>query len=561
MKKIATLFLAIAVAVSCLSFVSFAADKEAASDGFDFYSMTVHYEQPIITGFVKTTDPIEVKGRDGKPLLDEEGQPVVLKKGGYVWADPTDTLVIPVVKYKDSDGNYNFALQYDETAVKTYNKDIFYSVVSKELGIDSSKLAINKNYGVTDIADHTVIVSRAAVSFFGPTNLYDDAGNPNPNFTKKDGYIVDKNVDENGNNYRIDENGYQVDANGVWFASDGHRVELFAEIGENQFKWIKLADRVDKDGIILPLSEITNEYLVEKKIIEMPAEYVDITDDFDETKDYDGNGTKGDSADKAAHKKLKSDKKSWLKGSCASTYVIDYKDYNGDGKKTTADLEGYKSKDATFTGEDILKKDISGMILYTNGTPKAGEPLASVKIKNITLEIDAMGTQLYTDVASDPMQKNEIIVTFGDVYENVKAALDKVAADSTRYYTEGGIIGSAKCVTTKTEYKADEEDAFPKTLKSVELVLEEGTEIPSNAFVYFNFNVKENQADYKKVYIKKTGNKLATVNRAKLDVEKLPTKEVEESEGKKGCGSVIAGGVSVMSVLALAYVALRKKEN
>lgn len=560
MKKIAALLLTIVVAVSCMSFASFAEDATAAcTDGFDFYSMTVHYEQAVVTGFKKVTEAINVKDHDGNALLDENGEQVVLKKGGYLWADATDAYVVPVVCYKDADGNYNYALQYDETPVKSYSKDGFYAVVSKELGIDSSALSVTKNYGLTDIADNTVISSKNAITVYGPMIYYDDAGNPNPNFTKKDGYFLDQRVDENGNNYRIDEDGYVIDANNNWYGSDGHRIELFVEV-DGTYKWIKAADRMDANGRLMAMSDITNKYLIEKGVIDYPDEYKNIGDDFDATIDYDKDGEVGTNKDKKEFNTLKKAKASWLKNTDAMTYVIDYKDYNGDGKKTTDDLVGYKAADAVFTGDDIQKREIAGEIYYITGTPDAGQPLTTVKIKNITLEIDAMGTQLYADVASDPQQANEIIVTYGDVYANVKAALDKIAADPTKEYNDGAVIGAAKCVTTKTEAAA-ETTGYPSSMKSIELTLEEGVTIPQNAMIYFNFVVKANQAENEKNYVTKSNHGLLTINRSKLDVENLPTKEVEETEEKKGCFGTISGGVAVVSVLAMAFVALKKKED
>lgn len=558
MKKIVALFLTLVLAVSCMA-SAFASDTATTptADGFDFYSMTIHYAEPVVLGYTYNTSGFDVVDHNGNPLLDDSGAAVHLKKG-YLWAEPSDTLIVPVVYY-NKDGVTNQTLAYNGDALKNnkHNKDVFYAVIAKNLNIDSSHLTVLKSFGLSDIADGDVITAKESVAVYGAGEYYDDAGVVNPNFTKDaDGYFVDKEVDENGANLRIDDNGYKIDANGIWHSIDGHRIEPFIEI-DDTFVWVSLENRMI-DGKIANLDKLTNQYFIDKGIIQVAKKFALIGDSYDNTVDYNGDGTITNE-DKTEYNSLVKEKKVWLSTTSVSTFVVDYIDADGDGKVTDKDLPENNKKETTYTADNIMKKkQKDGTEIPVYGTPVMGTPKTKVQISKITIEIDALGSTLYSDVASDPQQQNEIIVTYGDVYANVKLATDYVAEHPEKEYKDGAVVGTAKCVTTKTEVA--EADGIPSTVKSVDLVMEENVELPTNVMFYFNFVVKTAQPENTKTYIAKKDYNLLTINRQKLDVESLPDAP-KTDDGKQGCGNMIGGGIALVSLAACAFVALRKKED
>lgn len=571
MKKFFALFLIVAIAVTSLVVPAFA-EEASAPGGLDFYSLTIHYETPVVVDFKYVTDEDQIVKKDasGNEVKDEEGNPVYLNKA-YVWGDARSTYVIGVTEYsiKNEDGDVvtNQHLDYQEAVLKNKKYEtLFYAVNAPDLGVNSSKLALNANYGLVDITNNTVIANKASVNVLGPQQFFDDAGTPNPNFTYENGYFLDVNKDADGNNYRIDVNGYVIDANNIWHDGDGRRVEPFVVLendGKEEYIWIDIASRI-ADGIVIDYKTISNQSLIDKGILKMPEKYANLADEYDSTVDYDGDGTPGKSKDKVAYKALVKEKENWLSGSDIMLYRIDFQDTNGDGKKTDEDLAAYNSADKTFTEADILvSKTKDGKEMKVPGTPVIGTPISKVKVSKLSVEIDAMGESMPADLASDPQQKNEIIVTIGDLYDNVKAAVDYVAANSSKVYTDGKLVGSAKSVTTKTEMK--EETGLPSTVKSIDLTLEEGIEFTPFANFYIQFKVETSQpaaaSDFN--YIAKKGYNLIAINKSKLDVTTIPDqpKATEAPKQESGCGSLLAGSVAVMAVMAAAVVALKKKED
>ena len=105
------------------------------------------------------------------------------------------------------------------------------------------------------------------------------------------------------------------------------------------------------------------------------------------------------------------------------------------------------------------------------------------------------------------------------------------------------------------------EEGTPSTVKSVDVVLTEGVEIPVNANLYFNFKIQENQPEAAANFATKPGsNRPMSINAYKFDetkdVELVPVEEKQD----KGCGSIIGGSAAVISALA-AVVLLKKKEE
>ena len=585
MKRVLAIFLALTVIISCLSMSVFAEDGAAldiaaaatVTDGFDFYSMTVYYTTPVVVGYkyVVTADNVVKKDKDGNVVKDEDGNDVILNKA-WIFDDAQSEYVVPVNQYMvstDDGDKTSQVLAYGDTALKNkkYNT-LFYGIDSTDLGLLSTGLAINTNYGITNIDSGTALTSISSVNVYGVREYYDDAGTPNPNFTMVDGYFLDQSVDAEGNNLRIDINGFVIDANNIWHSADGHRIEPFVETDENVYTWINLKSRLGEDGKVIDYTTITNQILIDSGVLTLPSTYAILgaNDEYDATVDYDGDGEIKAAKDKKAYTSLVKAKKNWLESCDIQMYTIDYQDTNGDGKKTEDDLAGYNAADFEITQEMILiqkdkdgtpKTDINGNPFYVHGTPELGNPVTKVEISKLTVEIDAAGDQLYSDVASDPQQQNSVTITCGDLYTNIKTALDYVAEHPEKTYTDGVIIGTAKCVTTKTESVS--ESGYPSTMKSVEVVMEEGAAIPANAVLFFNFNVAVSQKEETKSYISKTQAKsaLMTINKLAINLDNLPDADLPEEEESTGCFGTISGAAAVVALLGAAFVVVRKKEN
>ncbi|MBQ7445191.1 MAG: hypothetical protein IJS71_04530 [Clostridia bacterium] len=599
MKKFLTIVLAVVLALSCFAVPTFADEDVAAAakggDGFDFYSMTVHYTEPVVVSYkyVTKSDNIVKKDVNGNTVKDADGNDVIIDKA-WIYADPCDYYIVPAIAFTNKDGTFtNFQPGYGEKEKgKDKTEEMFYCVVSPAYDMDSKGINKLKTRGLSDIGDNTAISIKSAATLYGPSEFYDDAGTPNPNFKLVDGYFLDKAVDADGNNLRIDINGYVIDANNIWHARDGHRIEPFVEVGENEkgepiLVWIDLESRVGADGKVLDYTTITNQDLIDKKVLTMPEKYATLADTQDPAVDYNEDG-KIDTKDKRAYNSLVKEKEAWLTGCSIQMFTIDYIDLDGDGKKTESDMAdyydankneqydegeayGYNNPKLVIEQKHIMTRtDKEGNVIYVQGSPAIGNPVTKVEIKNITVEIDALGDQLYADVASDPQQKNEIIITTGDIYKNIEKAQAYVAEHPEKMYTEGLVIGRAKCVTTKTEVAEAQAD-YPTTLKSVEVEITEGVEIPANATLYFNFFVQTQQPANEKTYMKAgtakkpADNSLLPINKGEVNLERLPDNPeygaTAEPEPKKGCGQFIGGGIALVAVVGLAFVGFRKKED
>lgn len=573
MKKIISIFLSIVMTVSLFSSFAFAADeKKAGDDAFDFYSLTIHYEEPVVVSYEYRV----LKDADGNPVLNDKGKEV----SGYVWAEPSDKYVIPAAAFCIKNGDEeisNQVLDYQEavltpkvTIVKKNYVSKFYAINSEAAGIDSNDMYLNANFGISGINNNSAIGLVSIANVYGVNRYYDDEGKVNPNYQTKDGYFLDKSKDANGNYNRIDVNEFIIDANNEWHSTDGHRVEPFITLQDGTMAWIDLNVRMI-DGKVAALNDLTNQYLLEKGIIkEVPAEFANVGDEFDENVDYDGNGTKGDRNDNKVYKALVKEKNTWLTTSDVVMYTIDFLDTNGDGKKTKDDLPAYNAADRKFTEADILvqkddkgqpKLNKDGTKTYIYGTPEVGDPLTKVAVKNVTVEIDAIGDQT----------GNKIIITTGDIYKNVTDALDYVKAHPEKMYTEGMLIGSCETVTTKDK-AGEAEVGIPSSVKSVDVKLEDGVVLPQNAVFYLNFFTQTSQGEHEPTYVGKTlkNSLILPINRIPVDLEALPDAPVEEPEETDegnfftklfGCKSVIGGGMAIISVAAACVVALRKKEE
>ena len=572
MKKILAIILTAVMVLSGLSLFVFADEAAEPGDGFDFYSMTAHYKTAVVIGYKYVTkdDNIVKKDRDGNVVKDDAGNDVILDKA-WIFDDPSTEYVVPAVAFTSKDGEFtNQTLSYGDKALgKGKYQNQFYAVRSDVYGIDSSEISINNTYGYTNIGDNTAISIISAATLFGVSEYYDDAGTPNPNFTRDaDGYFLDQELDAEGNNLRIDINSYVIDANGIWHSRDGHRIEPFVEVGEETYTWIDLNSRKEggkPDGRIVDYTTITNAVLLEKGVLKgLPEKYAFENTEADPNVDYDGDGKTGTSKDKRAFNNLLKEKETWINSCSISMFTLEYIDADGDGKKTVDDLPEYNNPDRVITQDDIMvRTDKEGNKILVQGSPAIGNPVTKVEIEKITVEIDAIGTQLYDDVSADPQQKNVITVTTGDILQNIEKAQAFVAEHPEKMYVDGIIIGSAKCVTTKTA-AGDESGNIPSTVKSVDVELTEDVKIPANATLYFNFKVGTQQEKADKKYIAKKDYKLLPINKGEINVNRIPDapkNDDNEEPESRGCRNMIGGGAAALVLIAAAALIVRKKED
>ena len=548
MKKVFALLLTVAVIVTSLAIPAAAATEKVAG-GLDFYSVTVHYSAPVVVSYesVKKSDKVEMVDVYGNKVLDEDGDPVIVT--GYVFSEAVDKYTISAAEFamRNSDGDEitNQVLDYNETALKTTKKAPvqwerrFNAINVSELDINSNNLVYNNNFGISNITDNTVIGINDAASMYGVQELYDDAGNRNPNFAFDGTYFTDVT------GAKIDDNGYIIDDNNIWHNYEDKRVELFVKADDGSYVWVSPANRTDENGRVVNYSKMTNADLVDKGVLSVPASLT-------------------------SEKEIKD----WKEELCRfETFVIAYPDDKT--SLTEAERADYDSASRVITEADIETMMVMGEEMYVNGTPELGTPKTSYTISKITIELDAMGESMAADVASDPQQANEIYLTTGDIYANVKSALDYIAENPNKTYTDGIFIGVAKSVTTKTEMK--DEEGIPSTVKSVDVALEEEVAIPANGAIYLTFKIGQLQPDAAAEFEfnstapegakSSTGAisesetyKLTSVTKVVLNTEKLPDAPVVNSQ-KSGCGSTIAGSFAILCTMAAAAFVLRKKED
>ena len=366
--------------------------------GFDFYSITFHYDKPTVVQYDNVT-AAESKKDNLIPSYSSIGK--LNYTEGYVFAEPEDTFV---VRAGDSLGAKGTAYNTYKSAVRSgsgYNGN-FLALTGNGHNTDVYYTTFPNQYGyIYNIHNNDLIQTIDPVSIRGVTEIVDDAGNPNPNIEfGDDGYAKDINGG------RIDDNGYLLDENDEWYSIDSNgnkqKLQLFKVAGN---KTVPMP-RFNEDGRVIKISQ------------------------------YDG----------------------------AMVYVVDE---NGN-----------------------IAKDSQGNDL--RGTPAFGTPVMKSKITKITVEIDALGDKLYSDISGDPQQKNTITLSIGNNKENIELIPEC-----------GTLVGTAKCVTTRTEATFNRKD--DPTTQSVEFeVSDEILEALSSASqrLYLQFGVETLQgADaYKKRY-------------------------------------------------------------
>lgn len=366
--------------------------------GFDFHSITIHYDKPTVLQYNNVTAN-ESKKDSLIPSYTAIGKMSYV--AGYVFAEPEDTYVI---RAGDSLGAKGTAYNTYKSAVRDGRgeKGNFLALTGNGHNTDVYYTTFPDDYGyLYNIHNNDLIQTIDPIGIRGVTEIVDDAGNPNPNIEfGEDGYARDVNGG------RIDDNGYLIDEHDEWYSIDANgnkqKLQLFKVINGEAVPM----PRYNKDGRIIKISQ------------------------------YDG----------------------------AMVYVVDE---NGN-----------------------VAKDSQGNEL--RGTPALGTPVMKSKITKITIEIDALGDKLYSDVTSDPQQKNTVTLSLGNTKENIEFIPES-----------GTIIGTAKCVTTRTEAPFDKK-AEPTT-QSIEIeasdeLLEKLTSASARLYVQFGVETLQDKGAYKKRY-------------------------------------------------------------
>lgn len=586
MKKYFTLLVVFALILTMTAPLFVTANDAAAADGrtlgtggLDFYSITIHYESPILMDYWYD----KAYGSSSKLNLFfdpeiTEGDKYVDEKGNSLKAD---TVVIGgntsgdyyVVQYKNSE-NPALSIYPDITAVSKPKKYAFYN----------------------HIQNGNVLMAVDTTNFYGLTEPYDEGKayvNQNPNVVYgSDGYALAVETDSTGAPYRIDINGYAFTSNNIWVSQDGRRCELFVNVpvlrktGAVNKKGVPVTEwansdtyaaldfdvRFDENGKIINIMDIQNIYYVpqadydaflanESQMTIIPTKY-DLQakrSDYETEKEYE-------SAVKAEKKAIDGE---YYDKVYAQLFKLKYaegiKDLNKDGVLDYNDDETYYTRE--ITADDILFTTVEGKSIPVNGTPIMATPQTTVKIKDITVEIDALGTQTYTDLASDPQQQNIITVTLNDCLANVNF-YNKCLAENRITQEEfdamaKSVLGTVKSVTTKTEMVPDAKTEST-TVKSLSLGLtpEQLAAIsrkPATLYVNFTIGTHQPEAAYQE-YIDHSNYLLKDFEPVSISVKTdkdLPP-VIETKKEDKGCGSS-AAIAQAMFVLGAALVIKRKK--
>jgi len=483
--------------------------------GLDFYSITVHYENPILVDYQYESKMYVFVNTDGEKTMSDM----------YVYRAGTN---------KDTD--YYGAEKSSKSA--SFN---FYQLQSTDPVIPAlghySKIPYKYAY-ITHIQDGAVLKSKDSVYLYGITDPYDEGEayvnqNPNVNYGS-DGYALDKNVDEDGNHYRIDINNYRITKDYLWLDTSGRRIELFYQkavyvcTGPNEkgklkydasnikfldeYEFIPYSMRFDENGKVKDISDIKFYQYVSKEEIES----------FIETEG--ANATPENPAIYAFHiadtpelvEEITKTSKSSYKTTKYPSYATPFRvakeipgaeipaDATGEAAATpTYSDEEYYNKDTVFTMDNIYR-DADGNLVF--GTPVMGEPDLNVKIKSISIEIDAVGSQTYTDETQDPQYQNTITVSLNDYEINCnakKAALDgNYISQETYDGFSSSILATVHSKTTSTAVNFDKTtcadgDNKKPTVVSIDLGLteEQIAALPAKATFYLNFHIKTHQPD------------------------------------------------------------------
>ena len=266
-KKVFAIVTTLILVLSMFASVPVIADEANAEEigGLDFYSITLHYENPVLVSYYETK--IEVVNENGKKSkVNVEyfyNTDAKSEDGKYMdGEDPltTDKIVIPA----GTKNKQNFyQVSTDANAASVINTGLWYAKIPYV------------NAFLTHIVNGSAICTTEKVDFYGIVAPYDDAPyehqNPNVKYAD-DGYALSTTKDANGNNLKIDVNGYVIDtADNIWRTSNDERVELYTQIpvikktGEvtkkgvpvtaivlsEEYEWVPFSDRFDENGKIV----------------------------------------------------------------------------------------------------------------------------------------------------------------------------------------------------------------------------------------------------------------------------------------------------------------------
>ena len=249
-----------------------------------------------------------------------------------------------------------------------------------------------------------------------------------------------------------------------------------------------------------------------------------------------------------------------------------FRDVNGSMVPVSRfDKDGKIIKVSMYEGAMVYVLDANGEIAkdsrgnLRNATPVQGVPVMKTKITKITAEVDAIGEELYDNVADDPQQKNTITLSLGNIIDNINT----VPACGT-------IVGTAKSVTTKTGEKFNKRT--DPTAVSVDFEISQevlDSLAPTETTLYLQFGVETIQGEkaYKSKYVMANSSKkgFKTQDVTLLTKEDAPRFETpapaSQPSGDADSGSgliwIIISAVAAVVVAAVAVVVvlLTKKKK
>ncbi len=540
-KRLITLLIAF-VMMFTLIVPAYAADTTEAPEasasqtgGVDFYSITVNYTKEILVDYTR-----EKVGKDYLLLFEStDGKNKVMSDKVVLRAGVTQEL------------DY---IGFDKSVPSKKETSNFYQLSGPSQGIVTGAHYSNFPYDyayITHIQDGALLKSKTAFSFYGIFDPYDEGEpykNQNPNVEyDNDGYALDKSVDANGKNYRIDANGYRIDADGLWYDDSGKRVELFYQppvlqyTGSNndsrettnlsfdnhdELVSFDYESRFDENGKVKPLEELFVYFYISKddynkfindnketatasKPAVVPLKKAAATqEEADSTgaalvEDVIKGTNKIDSLINSGNKF----KSSYFYVICSvdsyrvtteATSVNDEGEIIVDKSKTMTD-EVYQAPTTSFDSV-FIARDAVGNRVYS--TPIYGDPKLNVEIESITVEIDAVGE---VNGDNDPQKNNKITVSLNDYPQNIAlkedALKDEWISQATFDSYVSKVLGTVECKTTtdKAEWNADsiKDGSYKSTVQSIKLDLtkEQLASIPTTASVFLSFDIGTHQPE------------------------------------------------------------------
>ena len=601
-KRLITLFVAFVMMFS-LIVPAYAAESteapaaESKAGGLDFYSITINYTKDILVDY---TNVGKSASKPDYRFQDESGNKVM-----------ADKVVLRAGVQKEND-----YIGYDKS--KQADQSNFYQLTLPSAGINATATYGNFPYEyayITHIQNGTILQSKSSFGFYGIDAPYDEGEaykNQNPNVVyNQNGYALDVQVDEKGNNYYIDINGYQVGADGLWYDHAGYRVELFYEVPVMNYvgddtKYVECTRaytdelvHVDYDlrfdsktGMIKNYDDMTAYFYITKadliqffkdnkgKVsptspVAIPLKLLDPS-----AEDYEAQLEKilNKGSDKADVLKFGEKYKKdyyYVKATLSSYRVVrDSSTVSADGtvvvdssKEMSKEL--YSAKDTKFTSDYIARDSVGNMI---RSTPNMGTPKLNVEIESISVEVAAMGTQTYDNAAADPQSKNKITVSINDFAQNValkeQALADKWISQSTFDSYNSKILGTVSSKTTSTEAEWDTSKIVDGQYKqdkyaSIDLGIskEELNKLPRNATIFVSFEIETAQAEgaFSETYTPSTA-KVATGN-AKIWERPAEQEKSSNVQGDPMLFVWIGIAAVVVIVIAVVLVVVLKKKK